>query len=101
MQKHRNPKPLEHRNSRQNDNKVTKDEEVATARACKTKNVNVSRLPKKNNEAINKTIAKNNTTKQLHIVQKIQKKSTHTQTNNDVQGICKHDVKCPKSASDK
>ena len=47
MQKHRNPKPVEHRNSRQNDNEATKDEEVSPARACKTKNTNVSRLSKK------------------------------------------------------
>ena len=67
MQKRSKPKPLEHRNSRQNDNKATKDEEVAPARACKTNYANVSCLPKKTNEAIDKTIAENNTTEQLYI----------------------------------
>ena len=81
--------------------KPTRDEKVAPARACKTNNANVSRLPKKTNEAIDKTIAKNNTTEQLYIQCKKLKTSAHTQTNNYVQGIYKHDVKYPKSAREK
>ena len=45
-----------------------KNEEVAPARICKnTNNANMSNLAKKSNEAMNKTIVKNKTSKRLHV----------------------------------
>ena len=42
--------------------------EVAPARMCKKiNNANMSNLAKKNNEVVNKTIAKNKASKRLHI----------------------------------
>ena len=54
--------------SKQQAQKDTKNDEVAPARICKkTNNANVSNLAKKNNEVVNKTIAKNKANKRLNI----------------------------------
>ena len=87
--------PPQQRSGRYSGKKPTKGEQVVPAGICKkTKNVNVSNFQKKNKQAVHTSIAKNKTSRLMHMQTQNAQKQTKKQTNNDAPCIFKTDARC-------